>query len=622
MEINITKDGNKVTVAPVGTIDTETAPQLGEALLPLDYGSVELVIDFKNVKYITSAGLRVLLIARKKLTEDTMKIINVREEIAEVFEVTGFSVFLNYKVIGEDEIPPENRNFKTMLKERAKKEPDKTAFVYAGREYSWGDIEKASQIIALDLSKTGVKKGTHVGICGVNSINWVFAFFAIQKLGGIAVLMNYGLKPEEIKKLSKIGDITHLCCGIIPGVSGYEEYVSAVTGEGSVISETFDIGAVDFTARYDEYDAIKDKFGEVYNADDAGLIIFTSGSTGTPKAVLSSPHNMLDCLAPIIKDVKMSSDDRNCAFLPFFHIFGFATAISVGILTNDVSYIPLKPSPSEIIAIIDKYKCTMFHSVPTMMLAILQCPDFAPEKVASVRSSILGGAATTEAQMLMLQKAFPNNHFGNIYGMSENAAVSITKYEDSVEHITKTIGKPLDGVEVEIRDLKTSKKAEDGVSGEICIRSENMIVCYYKLDISKQPVDDEGWLATGDIGYVDPDGYLKLSGRVKELIIRGGENISPNEVAGAIAAFPGIADVKVLGVPSEFYGEEVAAAVVLKDGEKFDEEKIREYLSSRLAKFKVPKYFFCIDAFPLLGSGKVDAISLKNSIIEKIKNME
>lgn len=618
MEINITKNGNKVIVAPVGTIDTETAPKLGEALLPLDYSTLDLVIDFKDVKYITSAGLRVLLVARKKLTDDTMKIINVKEEIAEIFEMTGFSSFLNYEVTKNNEIAPEDMSFKTMLKKRAAEDPDKTAFVYAGKEYSWADIEKASQIIAEDLSAAGVKKGTHVGICGVNSINWIFAFFAIQKLGGIAVLMNYGLKPDEIKRLSRIGDITHLCCGIIPGAASYDEYVSAIIGEDSVISKTFDIGAVDFTARYGEYDSIKDKFREVYNADDAGLVIFTSGSTGAPKAVLSSPHNMLSCLAPIIKDIGMDSNDRNCAFLPFFHIFGFATAISVGMLTNDVSYIPLKPSPSEIIAIIDKYKCTMFHSVPTMMLAMVQCPDFSPEKVASVRSSILGGAATTEGQMLMLQKLFPNNHFGNIYGMSENAAVSITKYEDSIEHITKTIGKPLDGVEVEIRDLNTGKKVEDGVAGEICIRSENMIVCYYKLDISKQPVDDEGWLATGDIGYIDPDGYLKLSGRVKELIIRGGENISPNEVAGVISEFPGIADVKVLGVPNEFYGEEVAAAIVLKDGEQFSEEAIREYLSTKLAKFKIPAYFVCFAAFPLLGSGKVDVISLKNSIIEKI----
>ena len=622
MEIKITKEENKVFVAPEGTIDTETAPKLGEALLSLDYSDLDLTIDFKNVKYITSAGLRVLLVARKKLADDTMRLINVSDEIADVFEMTGFSSFLNYEKVKKDEITGNELSYKAMLRKKVAEDPDKTVFVYAEREYSWLDIEKASQIIAEDLSAAGVKKGTHVGICGVNSINWVFAFYAIQKLGGIAVLMNYGLKYEEIKKLSRIGDITHLCCGIVPGVSEYEEYSAAVKGEDSKITVTYNIGAVDFTARYGEYDAIKDKFGEIYNADDAGLVIFTSGSTGTPKAVLSSPRNMLNCLAPIIKDVRMNSEDKNCAFLPFFHIFGFSTAISVGILTDDVSYIPLKPSPTEIIELIYKYGCTMFHSVPTMLLAMLQCPNFSPEKVATVRSSILGGAATTEPQMLMLQKAFPNNNFGIIYGMSENAAVSVTKYGDSVEHVTKTIGKPLDGVEVEIRDPSTGKKLEDGVSGEICIRSEDMIVCYYKLDISKQPVDDEGWLATGDLGCFDKDGYLKIVGRVKELIIRGGENISPNEVAGAIAAIPEIADVKVLGVPSEFYGEEVAAAIVLKDGKVFDEEKVREYLATRLAKFKIPKYFVCFDALPLLGSGKVDVITLKKSIIEKIKDME
>ena len=243
------------------------------------------------------------------------------------------------------------------------------------------------------------------------------------------------------------------------------------------------------------------------------------------------------------------------------------------------------------------------------------------EDIHSVTASAVFNVSKDEITPLMRRTAKVVN-FGIIYGMSENAAVSITKYGDSVEHITKTIGKPLDGVEVEIRDLSTGKKLEDGASGEICIRSEDMIVCYYKLDISKQPVDDEGWLATGDLGCFDKDGYLKIVGRVKELIIRGGENISPNEVAGAIAAIPEIADVKVLGVPSEFYGEEVAAAIVLKDGKVFDEEKVREYLATRLAKFKIPKYFVCFDAFPLLGSGKVDVITLKKSIIEKIKDTE
>ncbi len=620
MEVKTEKNEQQVTLHVSGTIDTETSATLNEALMALDYQNLSLTLDFKDVLYITSAGLRVLLVARKKLPDDGMKITNVNREIADIFEMTGFSSFLNYELSETFDKSCFDLSFKALLKKKAEEKPDHVVFVYNGRSYTWSDVDKASQIIASDLAALGVHKGSHVGLCGVNAINWVFAFFAVQKLGGIAVFVNYGLKPAEIKTLSHIGDITHLCCGIIPGMTDFESYSAAVKGEGSEITVTYDIGAVDFTARFGEYEAVKDRFTEMYHADDASIIIFTSGSTGLPKAVLSSSRNMLACIAPLIGDLQMNENDRNCAFLPFFHIFGFATAISCGILTDLTSYIPLKPSPAALIELIAENQCTLFHSVPTMALAMTQCPNFTPEKVSSLRSSILGGAATSEAQMLGLQKLFPHNHFGNIYGMSENAAVSITKYEDTVEHITKTIGRPVDGVEVEIRNPVTKEKVPDGVAGEIFIRSENMVVCYYKLDIRKQPVDDAGWLSTGDLGVIDPDGYLRLVGRVKELIIRNGENISPNEVAGAIVTLPEVADVKVIGLPSEKFGEEVAAALLLKEGAVFDEEKAREILSTKLAKFKIPSLFVVLNEFPLLGSGKVDTITLKKILLEKRDN--
>ena len=507
-------------------------------------------------------------------------------------------------------------SFKALLKKRVN---DGKAFVFDGRDYTWEDIDRLSQIAADDLAKLGVDKGAHVGICSHNSINWIIAFFAVQKLGAIAILVNYGLKPDEIATLAEIGDITHLCYGAIPGITDFGVYPAALLSGKSTIEHMYDIGKdVDFTARLSEYDAIKDKYSEIYHFDDPSVIIFTSGSTGKPKAVLSSSFNILNSVKAICAECNFSSEDRACAFLPLFHVFGFASCIGIGLLYGCVEYIPTNNKPAALIDLIRDNKCTVFNTVPTMFLAMIQQSNFEPEALSSLRVSFLGGSTTSESQMKMLRSLLPNNHFCNIYGMSENPVISMTRYEDTFEHVTQTVGRRVDGIEIEIRSLANGEKVEDGEPGEIFIRSKEMIISYYRLPIEKQPLDDEGWLATGDLGVILPDGYLKLVGRAKDLIIRGGENISPGEIADAVAQLPGVADVKVLGVPHEVLGEEVAAAIVLKEGQTFDEDAARQTMSEKLAKYKVPAYFVIMDKFPLLGSGKIDAITLKKEILSKL----
>ena len=616
--VHVNKNGNRVIVATEGVIDTETASDLGDVLLELDYSDLDLTLDFDKTAYITSAGLRVLLVARKKLTDDTMRIINVNEVIEEVFKVTGFSNFLNYTKKRQDALNC-HMSFKALLKKRVN---DGKAFVFAGREYTWEDVDCLSQIVADDLAKLGVKKGSHVGICSPNSINWIIAFFAIQKLGAIAILVNYGLKPDEIAALAEIGDITHLCYGAIPGLTDFGVYSAALLGGRSTVEYMYDIGMdVDFSSRLFEYDAIKDQYGEMYHSDDPSVVIFTSGSTGKPKAVLSSSFNILNSVRAISVECNFTSADVSCAFLPLFHVFGFSSCIGIGLLYGCVSFIPTINKPAALIDLIRDKKCTIFNTVPTMFLAMIQQPTFTPEALSSLRVSVLGGSATSESQMMMLRSLLPNNHFCNIYGMSENAVISMTRYEDTVEHVTQTVGRRVDGIEIEIRNPASGEKVKDGDPGEIFIRSKEMIVCYYRLPIEMQPLDHEGWLATGDLGVILPDGYLKLVGRAKDLIIRGGENISPGEIADAVAQLPGVADVKVLGIPHEVLGEEVAAAIVLKEGETFDADAAKQTLAEKLAKYKIPAYFVVMDGFPLLGSGKIDAITLKKDVLSKLNKV-
>lgn len=617
MDVIKTTNGKRVTLSVVGTIDTQTAPELNDALLALDYNGLDLTLDFSETRYITSAGLRALLIARKKLSEDTMRVLHANENILEVFAASGFDSFISIR--GREEDREQYRlSYSVLLRQRAESDGEKTAYVYRDRRYSWQDVDRISQLMAHDLAALGVKKGTHVGICAPNSLNWVASFFAIQKLGGVAVLVNPGLRPHEVALMARIGDITHLCFGQQPGVTDFDTYAAACKGDN--IRHMYDISdRVDFTARCGEYAAIAGKYREEFQGDDPSVIIFSSGTTGLPKAILSSAYDMMVSIEPLITLWHVVRDDVNLAFLPLFHIFGFATGISLGVLTGYTSVIPEHRYPALIIDLIEKYRCTMFNSVPTMMLAITQTPGFAPERLSSLRASILGGSSTTESQMQMLRQLLPNIHFGNIYGMSENAAVSLTLYEDSTEHITKTVGKPVPGLELIIRDVNTGEALGVGQEGEICIRSQAMVICYYRLAIEKQPVDDEGWLATGDLGVLDEEGYLHIVGRKKDLIICGGENISPGEIAEELMRLSEVSDVKVLGVPHPLKGEVVAAAVILKADAVWDEQRVRDTLSKSLAKYKLPVHYVVLDGFPLLGSGKVDAITLKKQVIEAIE---
>jgi len=509
-------------------------------------------------------------------------------------------------------------SFVSLLKRRAQESHHKTAFIFKDKEYSWNDVDLGSTIVSKQLVKLGVKKGVHVGICGANSINWIFTFFGILKLGGIAVLINPGLKPQEITIICKIGGVKVLCYSEIEGVTSFDLYKSHCLLYKQ-IKEMFNFSnSINFVQEFDGILNNDEPFIDHFQSDDACLIIYTSGSTCKPKAVLTSAYSIMYSIKHIFESHKYTSDDTVLAFLPFFHVFGLVSSIAAGLLIGCKSVIPTSKSPNELINLIEKYKVSLFNTVPTMMLAIIGSKDFNPSKLSSLKSTVLGGSITTREQMMMLQKLLPNNHFGNIYGMSENAAISITDYEDTIEHITETVGKPIKKTVVVIKD-DNGKHLNNGEIGEICIKSSGMLVWYYKLPLDLQPIDNEGFLKTGDLGYIDEDGYIRVTGRIKDLIICGGENISPNEVADAISSLNHFKEVQVVGIPDEIKGEVVGAAVITKCNYEFSEIQVKNELSEILASYKMPTYFKIFSSFPLLGTGKVDKVSITSQIIEEYK---
>ena len=273
-------------------------------------------------------------------------------------------------------------------------------------------------------------------------------------------------------------------------------------------------------------------------------------------------------------------------------------------MANSAIYMPKERRTAQILNIIEK-ECTVFHSVPTMLIAIINNKNFNREKVSSLRCTIISGAAISRLQTERFMQNMPANHFLTSYGLSEMAPVSITDYNDNLENILGTVGKPIRNIKIKIKDPN-----ENG-EGEILIQGFNLMLGYYKLSLDDQPIDTEGWLHTGDLGKINKNGYLEIKGRIKEIIIRGGENIYPSEMEKAIIEHNNIIDVKVIGVFDEFFGEEVCACVRPKNIDEFSEDEMRNFLKVRIAKYKIPKYFLIYRVFPLLENGKLNIMKLK-----------
>ncbi len=614
----ITED-NTLYLSVTGRLDVETSPQFREYVSDLPKEQEKLVLDLKDMEYMSSAGLRELLVFRKRYAGSDIRIVNVTQEIMDIFSMTGYNSMFEIEVAKGDISTYLKQSLKGILGKKKKENPDGIFLKGDHDVYSYKDVDMASQIIAGDLAKAGVKRGSHVGLCGSNSINWVLTFFAIQKLGAMAMLINPSQKPEEIGRTASIGDITFLCYGQIRDLGDADVFRSAVTDvQDNTITGFYDFEAQNYKDRYAEYEMISGDFGEQTEPDSPCTVLFTSGSTGKPKGVLLSSYNMLNAARVQVRMLRVTDKDKLLLIVPLFHILGLVVCLLPCVLTNAVLYIPDDIRTDTLIRVMEEEHCTLLHSVPTMINAIMNNKKFDPEAFKELRCSFLAGAAATEAQMKMFRENLPNNHFVIAYGLSEMAPVSVTLYEDTVEHITGTVGKPVENITVKIVDHETGKECGVNEAGEILVQGFNLMTGYYKIPFEDQAIDEEGYLHTGDMGYLTEEGYLCMSGRYKELIIRGGENIMPGEVEAAISEIPEIESVKVVSVPSAFFGEEVCACIKFKQNSSLTTDEMKEALSGKLAKYKIPSYFLVFDELPVLGSGKVDGVALREKAIATI----
>lgn len=600
-------DGVKITVD--GRLDTGTAPELHSVLSVVPDDITQLVIDLGNTLYISSAGLRELLIARKRFRDDRMKIVSVSDSVMDIFRISGFDTILPIEQGNNADFV--HLSIRDFIREKAAAHGDRAVLRDSEKDWTWTDLDRGSAAMADRLQQMGVKKGSHVGIAGLNSVNFILCLYAVQKLGALAILMNFNLKPAEIITHIGAGDVAFMCIGNLPYKPDRDAFSREIRSGAEGLKGIFffeDLPAGQWVA--DGAACSSGPFAGTVESDDPCFMLFTSGSTGKPKGVILSAYNVLNAAEISKRSQNLTGDSISCNILPLFHVFGLVAGLFAGAFADALLVLPKDLHMSTLMETIEKNKCTVFHAVPTMFLAILSNPEFRPERLASLRCTILSGAAATGTQLALFREKLPANHFLSSYGLSEMAPVTITEYGDSGEHITDTVGKPMEHIEMKIVSLSDGNECVFGETGEILIRGYNLMAGYYKADIDSQSIDMDGWLHTGDLGYLREDGYLHLDGRLKELIIRGGENIMPMDVAQAVSMLPGISDVKVVGVPSDFYGEEVAACIRLKPGATFDEKEAKAALAEKIAAFKIPSYFFVFNEFPVLSNGKPDSLAI------------
>ena len=517
--------------------------------------------------------------------------------------------------------------------------PDKEYIVYSDRDlrFTWKEFNRRVDDMAKGLLSIGVKRGTHIGIWATNVPDWLTFLFAGAKIGAVLVTVNTNYKQNELEFLVKDSDIQTLCItdGIFDG--SYVDMVYTMLPElresqrGYLHSERFPrlrnivyIGQEKYRGMYNtaeilllgsniDDDALQDAKKQV-NCFDVVNMQYTSGTTGFPKGVMLTHHNIANNGYFTGEGMGFTADDKLCCCVPLFHCFGVVLA-SMNVLTHGCTQVMVeKFDPLIVLASIHKERCTALYGVPTMFIAEMNHPMFDLFDLSSLRTGIMAGSLCPIEVMRAVTKKMHITHITSVYGLTESSpGMTHSVLDDSFEERCTTVGRDYPHTEVSVIDPETGKECPVGVQGEMCCRGYLVMKGYYNNpEATTEVIDKDGWLHSGDLGIKDENGYYRITGRIKDMIIRGGENIYPREIEEFLYHLEGIKDVQVAAVPSPKYGEEVGAFIIQKEGASLTEDIIKDFCRGKIARHKIPKYVFFIDEFPMTGSGKIQKFKLKD----------
>ena len=524
-----------------------------------------------------------------------------------------------------------------LLHQKTKENPEQEFMVYADRDlrFTYGEFNKRVDDLACGLYALGVRKGDKVGIWATNVPDWLTYMFACARLDAIAVTVNTSYKLHELEYLVKQSDLSTLC--LTDGVkdSNYVQMIKELVPEldtyerGCLKSERFPylknvvfMGPEKFRGLYSTPELLLlgqhvdisevRKIEAEADCHDVINMQYTSGTTGFPKGVMLSSHNIINDGFIIGERMRYTSKDRVCLPVPLFHCFGIVLGV-MAVLTHGATHVLLESfDPLIALASIQKEKCTAIYGVPTMFIAELNHPMFNMFDMSSLRTGIMAGSGVPVELMKTVIDKMHMPEITSVYGLTESSpGMTHSHWNDSVEVKATTVGDAFEGIDVKVLDPETGKECPVGVQGEMCCKGWNVMKGYYKMpEATAETIDKNGYLHSGDLGVKDENGNFKITGRIKDMIIRGGENIYPREIEEFLIQMPEIKDIQVAAVKDKKYGEITGAFIILHEGKTLKEEDIIEYCRGKISKFKWPQLIMFMDTFPMTGSGKIQKFKL------------
>ena len=524
-----------------------------------------------------------------------------------------------------------------LLREKTKENPSQEFMVYSDRglRFTYQEFDKRVDDMAAGLYAIGVRKGDNIGIWATNVPDWLTYMFACARLGAVAVTVNTSYKLHELEYLVKQADLTTLC--LTDGVkdSNYVQMIKELVPEldeyerGCLKSKRFPclknvvfMGPEKFRGLYStpellllgqhvDFEIIKKIESEVTPHDVVNMQ-YTSGTTGFPKGVMLTSHNIINNGYSIGESMRYTSKERVCLPVPLFHCFGIVLGV-MAILSHGATHVLLESfDPLVALASVHKEKCTAIYGVPTMYIAELNHPMFNMFDMSSLRTGIMAGAGCPVELMKTVMDKMNMKEITSVYGLTETSpGMTQSRWNQSAEVRATTVGYELPDIEVKVLNPETNEECAIGEQGEMCCRGYNIMKGYYKMpEATAEIIDENGFLHSGDLGVKDPDGNYRITGRIKDMIIRGGENIYPREIEEFLIDIPQIKDIQVAAVKSNRYGEITGAFIILHEGQTLTEEDVIEYCRGKLSKYKWPQFFMFLDEFPMTGSGKIQKFKL------------
>ena len=537
---------------------------------------------------------------------------------------TGTYVWKKYDVI--------DATFSKVLDTMVENYPDQYAFKFPTLDYTrtYQQFRRDVDECAAALISLGVKAGDHVAVWATNVPEWYITFWATTKIGAVLVTVNTAYKIHEIEYLLKQSDthtlvmieyskdinykqiISELCPELETLEPGKPLYSKNLPFLRNVVTVGFSMnGCLTFEQMLNRASLIPQeevrRRASLVKPDDVCNMQYTSGTTGFPKGVMLTHRNIVNNGKTIGDRMDLSTADRMMIQVPMFHCFGMVLSMT-SMMTHGGTLCPIPYfSPKSSLACVNDEKITCFNGVPTMFIAMFNHPDFAKTDFSYMRTGIMAGANCPPDLMRRASVEMNMREIISVYGQTEaSPGCTMGEVNEDLDHRVETVGSAFPGVECKIIDPETGKELPDGESGEFVARGFNIMKGYYKMpEATAQAIDKDGWLHSGDICMRTPDGYYKVTGRLKDMIIRGGENLYPREIEEFYLTNPKVRDIQVVGVPDEKYGEECCAWIILHKGETADENEMKEYGNASIARHKVPKYFMFVDEFPMNAAGKI-----------------